>query len=73
VPLIIDRHVNVFTAISTSVKAVIKNPVPMFRWAATIAVLIAVGMSLFFIGLAIAMPVIGHASWHAYREIIVDE
>ncbi|MEE9326515.1 MAG: DUF2189 domain-containing protein [Cocleimonas sp.] len=73
VPLIIDRRVNVFTAISTSAKAVKKNPVPMFRWAATIAVLIAVGMGLFFIGLAIAMPVIGHASWHAYREIIVDE
>ena len=73
VPLIIDRRVDVFTAISTSVEAVKKNPVAMFRWAATIAVLIAVGMGLFFIGLAIAMPVIGHASWHAYREIIVEE
>ena len=73
VPLIIDRRVNVMTAISTSIKAVKKNPVPMFRWAATIAVLIAVGISLFFVGLAIAIPVIGHASWHAYREIVIEE
>lgn len=73
VPLIIHRNVNVFTAISTSVEAVKKNPLPMFRWAATIAVLITVGLGLFFVGLAIALPIIGHASWHAYREIIVDE
>ena len=72
VPLIIDRKVNVFTAISLSFKAVIKNPVPMFRWAATIAVLIAVGFGLFFIGLVITLPIIGHASWHAYRELITE-
>ena len=73
VPLIIHRKVGVMTAISTSIKAVKKNPLPMFRWAATIAVLIAVGLGLFFIGLAVALPIIGHASWHAYREVIVDK
>ena len=73
VPLIIHRRVNVLTAISTSIKAVKKNPLPMFRWAATIAVLTTIGLGLFFVGLAIALPIIGHASWHAYREIIVDE
>lgn len=72
VPLIIHRRVGVMTAIATSIEAVKKNPLPMFRWAATIAVLIAVGLGLFFIGLAVALPIIGHASWHAYREIIVD-
>jgi len=72
VPLIIHRRVGVMTAISTSIKAVKKNPLPMFRWAATIAVLIAVGLGLFFVGLAVALPIIGHASWHAYREVIVD-
>jgi len=45
----------------------------MFRWAVTIAVLIAVCLALFFIGLAIALPVIGHASWHAYRELVVED
>ncbi len=73
VPLIIHRRVGVMTAISTSITAVKKNPLPMFRWAATIAVLIAVGLGLFFIGLAVALPIIGHASWHAYREVIVDK
>ncbi len=71
VPLITHRNVNVFTAISTSVRTVRKNPVTMFRWAATIAVLMAVGIGFFFIGLAIALPVIGHASWHAYRDLVV--
>ncbi len=73
VPLIIHRQEGVMTAISTSIKAVKKNPLAMFRWAATIAVLIAVGIGLFFIGLAVALPIIGHASWHAYREVIVDK
>ena len=72
VPMIIHRGVSVKTAISTSIKAVKTNPMPMFRWAITIVVLIAVGFSLFFVGLAIALPIIGHASWHAYREIVID-
>jgi len=45
----------------------------MFRWAATIATLIAVGIALFFVALAIALPIAGHASWHAYCGIIVEE
>ena len=72
VPMIIDRHVSVMTAITTSIKAVRENPLAMFRWAATIAVLIAVGLALFFVGLAIALPIIGHASWHAYKELVVE-
>lgn len=73
VPLIIERRINVFAAIRTSVQAVRKNPLTMMRWAATIAVLMAVGLGFFFIGLAVVLPIIGHASWHAYREIIVEE
>lgn len=73
VPLIIERRINVFAAIRTSIKAVRKNPITMMRWAATIAVLIAVGLGFFFVGLAVVLPIIGHASWHAYRDIIVEE
>ncbi len=73
VPMIIDKRVSALTAISTSIHAVKKNPAPMFRWAATIATLITIGMSLFFVGLAIALPIVGHASWHAYRELIADK
>ena len=72
VPMIIHRRVNVVTAMSTSINAVKTNPLPMFRWAATIAVFIAIGLALFFAGLAVALPIIGHASWHAYREIVID-
>jgi uncharacterized membrane protein len=72
VPLIIHRRLSLFSAISTSIETVKKNPLAMFRWAATIAGLIAVGLALFFVGLAIALPIIGHASWHAYRELVVD-
>lgn len=73
VPMIIDRKVGIGTAISTSIEAVRKNPGPMLRWAATIAVLMAVGVGFFFIGLVIVLPIIGHASWHAYRELVVQE
>jgi uncharacterized membrane protein len=73
VPLIIERQIDVFTAIKTSIQAVRKNPLVMMRWAATIAVLLAVGIGFFFVGLAVVLPIIGHASWHAYREIIVEE
>lgn len=73
VPLITHRNVSASKAISTSIRAVKTNPGTMFRWAATIAVLMAVGIGFFFIGLAVALPIIGHASWHAYRELVVNE
>lgn len=70
VPLIAHRQVGVMTAVVTSIRAVYKNPVVMMRWAATIAVVILLGMATFFIGLAVTLPLIGHASWHAYRETV---
>ncbi|SEB08085.1 hypothetical protein SAMN05660964_03448 [Thiothrix caldifontis] len=63
-------RIGVMTAMVTSIRAVYKNPVVMMRWAATIAVVILVGMATFFIGLAVTLPLIGHASWHAYRETV---
>lgn len=72
VPFISHRNVGVMTAMSTSVRAVWHNPVVMMRWAATIAVMILLGMAAFFIGLAVTLPLIGHASWHAYRETVKD-
>lgn len=70
VQYISHRDVGLMTAIATSVRAVAKNPVVMMRWAATIAIMVIVGMGAFFMGLAITLPVIGHASWHAYREMV---
>jgi len=73
VPLIMDRHVDGFTAIRTSVKAVVENWKPMTLWAALIVMFIALGLMSFYIGLLIAMPLVGHATWHAYRDIVPRE
>lgn len=72
VPLLFHRNTSIMTAISTSVRVVMVNPATMMRWSATIAFLVIVGMGLFFIGLAVTLPLIGHASWHAYRDLIAD-
>jgi uncharacterized membrane protein len=72
VPLLFHRNTSIMTAIATSVRVVMVNPATMMRWSATIAFLIIVGMGLFFIGLAVTLPLIGHASWHAYRDLIAE-
>lgn len=73
VPLITDKRVDFMTAMITSVKAVLKNPGVMLSWAFILATLIFLGSIFFFVGLAIALPIAGHASWHAYRDLITEE
>lgn len=68
-PLLLDREVDFITAMITSFKVVLANPVAMMVWAALIAGLLFVGMLPFFLGLFIVLPVLGHASWHLYRRI----
>ncbi|MDP2696724.1 DUF2189 domain-containing protein [Thalassospira sp.] len=70
IPLLVDRNVDVITAIVTSVAAFRKNWRVLTGWAAMIAVLAACGMVVFLLGLAIVMPLLGHASWHAYRGLV---
>ncbi len=70
IPMLLHRKVDVITAITTSLRVVIKNPVAMFVWAIIIVVMIGLGMLLAFVGLTITLPIIGHASWHAYRELV---
>ena len=72
IPMIIHRQVDFLTAITTSLRAVIKNPLPLLVWAVLIVVLIHVGFLAAFIGLAITFPIIGHASWHAYRDLVTS-
>jgi uncharacterized membrane protein len=69
-PLLLDRHVGVAAAIVTSVRAVLKNPVTMAAWGLLVAVALAIGSLPFFIGLAVVMPVLGHATWHLYRKVV---
>ena len=70
VPMLMDRRVDGFTAIRTSVKAVTQNWAPMTLWALLIVLFIGLGLMTFYVGLAIAMPLVGHATWHAYRDLV---
>jgi uncharacterized membrane protein len=71
-PLILDRHVTAVAAISASVRAFIANPVPMAVWGLIVAIGLAVGSIPFFVGLAVVIPILGHATWHLYRKIVHD-
>jgi uncharacterized membrane protein len=70
-PLLIDRGVSLGTAIRTSVRAVMKNPVPMAAWGLIVAGGLVLGSIPLFVGLIIVMPVLGHATWHLYRKVVM--
>jgi uncharacterized membrane protein len=69
-PMLMDRPVGVSTAILTSVRAVRINFKPMALWAVLVAALIALGLLTLFAGLVLVFPLIGHATWHAYRDLV---
>ena len=70
-PMLLDRDVGALAAVRTSVKAVVANPLPMAAWGLFVAVALAAGSLPFFVGLAVVIPVLAHASWHLYRKIVV--
>jgi len=70
IPMIMDRQVDAVSAGLTSIRACLQNPGTMFVWGMLITVLIGLSMLPFFLGLLIVGPVIGHATWHAYRAIV---
>jgi uncharacterized membrane protein len=70
-PLLLDRNVGVGTAIATSVRAVRANPGPMAMWGVIIAASLIVGAIPLLVGLAVVLPVLGHATWHLYRKVVV--
>jgi uncharacterized membrane protein len=69
-PLLLDRGVSLGTAISTSVRAVIRNPLPMAAWGLIVAGGLVLGSIPLFVGLIVVMPVLGHATWHLYRKVV---
>ncbi len=69
-PLILDREVDFISAMIVSVQAVMANLRPMIGWGVIIAVLLFIGMAPMFLGLFIVLPVLGHASWHMYRQLV---
>jgi uncharacterized membrane protein len=72
-PLLIDRHIGATAAAATSIKAVLRNPITMALWGFIIAVLLLLGSLPFFVGLAVVIPVLGHATWHLYRKVVVAD
>jgi len=69
-PMIMDRDADMVTAVVTSFNAVLRNKAAMIVWVLLIVAAVAVGSVTAFIGLAITLPLIGHATWHAYQETI---
>ena len=69
-PLLLDRKVGIFEALVTSVVAVAINARTMAVWASLVVLFTAAGLAAAFVGLAITLPLIGHATWHAYRAVI---
>ena len=69
-PLMLDRHVGVGDAMATSFRAVARNPVPMAAWGLIVTALLVLGLLPFFLGLAIVIPLLGHATWHLYRKVV---
>ncbi len=70
VPLLMVKEVDVATAISTSFHAVRRNPRPMILWAALIAGFVMIGILTMCAGLIFVFPLMGHATWHAFRDLV---
>src|SRR6202795_141642 len=69
-PLMLVRHATAIDAIRTSVRAVMKNPLAIAVWGLIVAGLLVIGSLPFFVGLAVVLPVLGHATWHLYRKLV---
>lgn len=70
-PMLADRDVDFVTAMITSVRAVLTNPVQMIAWAALVALALGFSILTGFVALCFVLPVLGHASWHLYRKVVV--
>ncbi len=70
IPLLLDRDIDVISAIITSFQSVIKNPVVMIGWGIIVAVLAILAMLPYFLGILIVFPILGHATWHLFERAI---
>ena len=72
-PLLLDRNVGMAAAIVTSLRVIIKNPLTMAVWGLIVALGLALGSLPFLFGLAVVMPILGHATWHLYRKVVAPD
>ena len=68
--MMLDRGTDGVVAVLTSLRAFGANLGPMLVWGALIVVVVGAGFALWLVGLVVAVPVIGHATWHAYRALV---
>jgi uncharacterized membrane protein len=69
-PLMLDRHAGAGEAMVTSLRVVAKNPLTIAAWGLIVAALLVAGTLPFFVGLAVVIPLLGHATWHLYRKAV---
>ena len=69
-PLLLDRDAGAYVAVETSARAVMRNPVPMLGWGVIVGAAVFLGSLPFFVGLAVVLPMLGHATWHLYRAVV---
>jgi uncharacterized membrane protein len=72
IPMLVDRDVGVITAMATSLTAVRANVPAMALWAVLIVIFTGIGLATFYVGLIVVLPLLGHASWHAYKDVVED-
>jgi uncharacterized membrane protein len=72
-PLLLDRNVGAAVALLTSVRVVVANPLTMALWGLIVAALLVIGSLPMFIGLAVTLPLLGHATWHVYRKAVAPD
>jgi uncharacterized membrane protein len=73
VPILMRRDADAITAVLISIESVRRNFWPMVLWAWLIVILIGVGIATLFVGLIVTFPLVGHATWHAYRDLLRDQ
>ena len=69
-PLLLDRHSTAIDAVRTSLRVTMENPLLIAVWGLIVAALLVIGSLPFFVGLAVVLPVLGHATWHLYRRAV---
>lgn len=69
-PLLLDRNISVMDAVLTSWRVILANPAPTALWAGLIMGLTLLGLASLLLGLILIIPLLGHASWHAYRDLV---
>ncbi len=70
IPMLLDHHVDPLTTIMTSIRSVAANPKTMAIWGLIVAGSLIIGALPLFVGLAVVMPILGHATWHLYRKVV---